>query len=111
MSGLYRISAVLLFSVCIMPAHAEIFSEAHKLGAFSGAMRFCENKYETHEGRYKWARLRVALEVSEMSGKDKTKALLASDNARRKGTYLGNRLSRGECEALLKLGEWKRFSR
>lgn len=55
--------------------------------------------------------VRVVREVSEMSGKNKTKALLASDNAERKGTYLGNRLSRKECESLLKMGEWKRFSR
>ncbi|MEG2042243.1 MAG: hypothetical protein RR068_14195, partial [Hafnia sp.] len=93
------------------PARADLFSEAHKLGAFSGAMKFCEKEFETKEGRYRLARLRVAKEVSDMSGKNKTKALLASDNAERKGIYLGNKLSKRECESLLKAGEWKRFSR
>ncbi|MGL6436421.1 hypothetical protein [Aeromonas rivipollensis] len=102
--------AFLFLSAFVIPAQADIFSEAHKLGAFSGAMKFCEKKYGGKEERYQWARLRVAKEVSGMSGSNKTKALLASDNAERKGTYLGNRLDKRECEGLLKLREWKRFS-
>ncbi|MDQ4429044.1 hypothetical protein PKO51_06620 [Yokenella regensburgei] len=103
---------IFIFSVIVtMPAQAGIFSEPHKLGAFSGAMKYCENKYEAKEGRYRWARLRVAKEVSEMSGQNKTKALFASANAEQKGTYLGNKLNKRECEALLNMSEWKRFSR
>lgn len=110
-SVLYGNALVLFLYFIVPPANAGILSEPHKLGAFSGAMKFCEKKYSDKGGRYQWARLRVAKEVSDMSGKDKTRALLASDNAERKGTYLGNKLDRRECAGLLKLGEWKRFSR
>lgn len=95
----------------IPTVNAEVFSEIHKLGAFSGAMKFCERQYSGNEKRYQWARLRVAKEVGDMSGHNKAKALLASDNAERKGTYLGNRLDKRECEGLLKLREWQRFSK
>ncbi|MBL0560960.1 hypothetical protein [Aeromonas hydrophila] len=90
---------------------ADVFSEAHKLGTFFGAMKFCESTYRDKEDQYRWARLQVAKAVSDMPSKNKTAALFASSNAERKGTYLGNRLDQRECEGLLKLREWKRFSK
>lgn len=93
------------------PAHAKLVHDAHRLGAFAGAMKYCAERYDEREGRYNWARLAVAREVSDMRGKDKIKALTARDFAFERGQFLGNKLSRGECRALLGMSEWRRFSR
>lgn len=85
-------------------------SHEYKLGAFTGAMKYCEEKYED-EGRYKWARLRAAEEFRNMSSSEKLSYGLGRDNANRKGQYLGNKLDGNECRSLLKLSEWKRFSK
>ncbi|MCT7947986.1 hypothetical protein Q4Q54_17670 [Shewanella sp. SP2S2-4] len=85
-------------------------SHEYKLGAFTGAMKYCEEKYED-DGRYKWARLRAADEFRKMSSSEKLSYALGRDNANRKGQYLGDKLDKNECRSLLKLSEWKRFSK
>ena len=45
-------------------------SHEYKLEAFTGAMKYCEEKYEDEE-RYKWARLRAAEEFRNMSSSEK----------------------------------------
>ncbi|WP_028452376.1 hypothetical protein [Chitinilyticum aquatile] len=92
------------------PASA-LVRDAHRLGAFAGAMKYCAERYDEKEGRYGWARLRVAREVDGMSGSNKLRALTARDFAYQRGAFLGNRLDRGECRALLRMSEWKRFYR
>lgn len=108
-----KITLTLLFISALFSAQtqADVFSEAHKLGSFLGAMKYCEKEYDTKGGRYRLIRLRIAREVNDMSGQNKTKALFASSNAERRGTFLGNKLNKKECEALLIMREWKRFYR
>ena len=83
-------------------------SKEYKLGAFSGAMKYCEDKFDDTE-RYKWARLRAAEEFKDMSGAEKFSYGLGRDNANRKGQYFGKKLDKNECRTLLHLSEWKRF--
>ncbi|WP_028454232.1 hypothetical protein [Chitinilyticum litopenaei] len=86
-------------------------TEARRLGAFAGAMKYCAERYDEKEGRYFWARQRVAREVDGMSGKNKLRAIAAGDHAFRTGRFLGDRLDRSECRTLLGMSEWRRFWR
>ncbi|MGL6070309.1 hypothetical protein [Craterilacuibacter sp.] len=93
------------------PAQAKLVNDAHRLGAFAGAMKFCAERYDEKEGRFKLARLSVVRLVDDMRGKDKIKAITARDFAYERGQFLGNKLSRKECRGLLKMSEFKRFVR
>jgi len=93
------------------PAQAKLVHDAHRLGAFAGAMKYCAERYDEKEGRFKLARLSVIREVDDMRGKDKVKAITARDFAYERGQFLGNKLSRNECRGLLKMSEFKRFFR
>lgn len=88
---------------------AQLVSDATRLGAFAGAMQFCEQRYDGPSHRYRWARLRVAQEVSDMGRDERLRALIARDRAREHGRFLGNQLDQRECEALLRMSEWQRF--
>ncbi|WP_068638169.1 hypothetical protein [Thauera butanivorans] len=107
----YRMVASLLLMAFAMPASvlADDRNPAYRLGAFSGAMKYCEERYDEKSVRYGLARLRVAKEVDNFSGKEKLVALTGRDRAYNRGQFLGNRLNRNECRALLRMGEWKRF--
>lgn len=106
--------SLLAFSLLVFSqpsAHAQIVSDPAKIGAFSGAMRYCEDRYEGREGRYRWARLKSAEAISDMRGYERSRALVASMHSYEEGRYLGSKLDRTECRGLLKLSEWKQFFR
>lgn len=91
------------------PARAQLVTDATRLGAFSGAMRFCEERYGGSERRYRFARLRAAGAIDQMSQRDKLRALGARDRAYAGGQFLGNKLDDRECRSLLRMSEWKAF--
>lgn len=93
----------------LVHARDPLVSDPTRLGAFMGAMRYCEDRYEEREGRYRLTRLRVAKEVNRMSSDERLRALAASRISEERGTFLGNRLDKRECRALLSMSEWKRF--
>jgi hypothetical protein len=95
--------------VLMSPAFAQKVSDPTRLGAFSGAMRFCEERYGGSERRFRFARLRVAGAVDDMDGREKFRALAARDIAYERGQFMGNKLDATECKALLRLSEWKAF--
>lgn len=90
-------------------AKAQGSSEAKRLGAFAGAMQYCEDRYDGSERRYRWARMHVAKEVEGMKRDDRRDAIMARDFAKRRGQFLGNKLNERECDQLLRTSEWKRF--
>ena len=89
------------------PAAASDLRDATRLGAFSGAMRFCEERYGGDERRYRLARLRVAADVDGMERREKIRAIAARDRAYERGQFFGNALDRRECRALLRASEWR----
>lgn len=101
---------VFLICICTANVNASVFSDAHKLGAFTGAMKYCEDEYGRDEGRYKISRMKAWSVVQDMSGPDKMKAILGRDSAYRDGRYLGNHLNSRECKSLLRAGEWKNLT-
>ena len=80
-----------------------------RLGAFSGAMKYCEDKYDEKGSRYQRVRMRIAREVDDMSRRNKERALDARDDAYERGRFLGKRLDREECRSLLRQSEWQRY--
>ena len=101
---------VVVFFVSWTPdARAQAVSDATRLGAFSGAMRYCEERFGGSERRYRIARLRAAGAIDGMSSRDKLRAIGARDRAYEGGQFLGNSLDARECRALLKMSEWKAF--
>ncbi|MGL4603264.1 MAG: hypothetical protein ACRCU9_03870 [Iodobacter sp.] len=98
-------AAILLSS----PAWADSRQDAHRIGAFAGAMKYCIENDNNREGRYKMARLRAFKEVDDMSSRRKLDAIAARNLAYDRGRYLGRRLDNNHCRQLVKASEWRRF--
>jgi hypothetical protein len=62
------------------------------MGALSGAMRYCEERYGGSERRYRNPRLRTAKVVDDTSSREKLRALAARERAYESGQFLGNPL-------------------
>lgn len=84
--------------------------EAARLGAFLGAMKYCEDRYEERERRYHRARIRAARELEDMSRGERAQAMRSRERAYDRGQFLGERLDRAGCRGLLRASEWRHFS-
>lgn len=91
------------------PTWADSRQDAHRIGAFAGAMKYCAEHEDSREGRYKLARLSAFKEVDGMSSKRKLDAIAARNIAYDRGRYLGRRLDSNHCRQLVKASEWRRF--
>ncbi|WP_373974243.1 hypothetical protein NT239_11420 [Chitinibacter sp. SCUT-21] len=103
---LFMVSALLLMA---SPTWADSRQDAHRIGAFAGAMKYCAEHEDRREGRYKLARLSAFKEVDAMSSKRKLDAIAARNIAYDRGRYLGRRLDSNHCRQLVKASEWRRF--
>ncbi len=85
-------------------AHAEVFTEAAKIGANAGAMKYCRDNVASGEdrSRYKLLALKSAKEFDTLSGDDKVKALVYR-KAAEDGEYLGDPLTEARCDSIRKL--------
>lgn len=102
-------SILALSSSGYTPVLAQDTDQAFRLGAFSGAMNYCADRYDDRQHRYRWARLRVAEEVSSMGRIDRFRALAARDKVLERGKFFGTTLNSQSCKRLLRAGEWQRF--
>lgn len=106
------LAAMALFAVVPARTHAQLVSDAARLGSFAGAMKFCEERFdERGERRYRWARMRAYSEIDRMDRDQRLRAASARRRAYERGTFLGNPLDREECRGLLRMSEWRRYSR
>ena len=83
--------------------------EAARLGAFLGAMKYCEDRYDEQERRYQRARIRAARELEDMSRGERAQAFRSRERAYERGQFFGDRLDRGGCRSLLRASEWRHF--
>lgn len=106
-----QITVFVLTALMLMatPTWADSRQDAHRIGAFAGAMKYCAEHDDGREGRYKMARLRAFKEVDDMSSRRKLDAIAARNLAYERGRYLGRRLDRTHCRQLVKASEWRRF--
>jgi hypothetical protein len=86
-------------------AGAEVFSEAAKLGANTGAMQYCADHFADadQKNKYKMIRLKLIKEFDDLESGKKTKALVYRKAAEDKGEYLGDKLDKERCDSIRKL--------
>ena len=93
------------FTVIAAPtASADVFSEAAKIGANAGAMKYCRDNIasDSDQSRYKLLALQSAKEYDNLSSDDKVKALVYR-KAAEDGDYLGDRLTEARCDSIRKV--------
>jgi len=97
------VATSLLLSLAV-PGHAQIISDAGKLGANAGAMNFCRDNFMTDDdnGRYGLLVAATTKDFSALGGEDKAKALITK-KAAEDGDYLGKPLDGGRCQSVRKL--------
>lgn len=91
------------------PAVASEREDAYRLGAFAGAMKYCEENHDGSSRRYRWAQLRAFQEISEMRSSARLRAMAARERAMERGQFFGEPLNDRSCQRLLRMGEWQRF--
>jgi hypothetical protein len=105
-------SAIAAVSIAAAPgsAAAQAFAaEATRVGAFAGAMRWCEEHYDDKDYRYRAARRRAGAEIDGMNRLERSEVMRARDSAYRRGAFFGEKLDRRSCYDLLRASEWARF--
>ena len=96
------LAAMALFSVNV---NADVFSDAAELGANTGAMAYCGDKFadKDDDGKYKVLELKLLKEFGDLPDDQKAKALILKKAAEDDGDYLGKRLDEGRCASLRKM--------
>ena len=85
-------------------AAAEVFSEAAKIGANAGAMKYCRDRVASKGDRskYKLLAIKTAKIYDDLDSDEKVKALVYR-KAAEDGDYLGDRLTESRCDSLRKI--------
>ena len=109
LSGAVRMGLLMAAGALCAVAAADEHDQSYRLGAFAGAMRYCEDRHEGPDRRYRWAQLRAFDEIASMARGDRLRALAARERALERGRFFGERLDPRSCHRLLRLSEWKRF--
>ena len=86
-------------------AVADVFSDAAELGANTGAMAYCGDKFadDDDEGRYKMLHLKLLKEFGDLPDDQKAKAIVLKKAAEDDGDYLGKKLTSDRCSSLRKM--------
>jgi len=84
--------------------HADVISDAAKIGANAGAMDYCEKRIARGDDKSKYKLLSISTykEFDDLDSSDKTKALVYK-KAAEDGDYLGDPLDEGRCDSLRKM--------
>ena len=85
-------------------ATADVFSEAAKIGANAGAMKYCKDKVASgnNRGKYNLLAIEAAKRYDNLDRDDKRRALVTR-KAAEDGDYLGDPLTKKRCDSLRKL--------
>lgn len=101
-----QISTVALVAAAMAhDAGADVFSDAAELGANTGAVAYCGDRFadDDDDGRYKILRIKLLEEFEALPDDQKAKALVLKKAAEDDGEYLGKRLDEDRCTSLRKL--------
>lgn len=102
--------AVLALAAYPSGGSAQAFAaEATRIGAFAGAMRWCEDHHDGRDHRYRAARRRAGAEIDGMNRIERSEVVRARDSAYRRGAFFSDRLDARSCRDLLRASEWARF--
>ena len=85
-------------------ATAEVFSEAAKIGANAGAMKYCKDKVASgdNRGKYNLLAIEAAKRYDDLDRNEKRRALVTR-KAAEEGDYLGDPLTKKRCDSLRKV--------
>lgn len=85
-------------------ANADIVSDAAKLGANTGAMKYCRDKIASDDdrGKYNLLVLKTTEEYGDLDSDEKLKALVFR-RAAEDGDYLGDPLTEDRCDSIRKI--------
>ena len=100
--ALVVLGSVLVFAMGT--ATADVFSEAAKIGANAGAMKYCKDKVASgdNRGKYNLLAIEAAKRYDDLDRGDKRRALVTR-KAAEDGDYLGDPLTKQRCDSLRKL--------
>ena len=100
--ALVTFGSVLVFAMGT--ATADVFSEAAKIGANAGAMKYCKDKVASGDdrGKYNLLAIEAAKRYDNLDRKDKRRALVTR-KAAEDGDYLGDPLTKNRCDSLRKV--------
>jgi hypothetical protein len=97
-----------LLMITAGPVSAKVFSESAKLGANTGAMKYCADNFANgNEKKYKLLRLKTLKEYDGLESDEKAKALILRKAAEDKGEYLGDKLDKKRCDSIRKILQLK----
>lgn len=84
--------------------HADVISDAAKIGANAGAMEYCEKRIARGDDKSKYKLLTISTfkEFDDLDSSDKAKALVYK-KAAEDGDYLGDPLDEDRCDSLRKM--------
>ncbi|WP_448213720.1 hypothetical protein [Colwellia sp. MEBiC06753] len=105
MNKLLAMFMAFAFTIVVPNAKADLLSDATKLGANTGAMAYCADKFgRDDDDRKKYNRLRLLSlkELDKLSGANKIKAIAVKKLAEDKGEYYGKKLDKSRCTSLRK---------
>ena len=102
--------AVLAAGLLLSAAPARAAGSPERIGAFAGAMRWCQERLPGPDARYRRARLRAAQELEGMDRRERARAVAGRDRAFENGRFLGERLDRRSCDRLVRASEWSRYA-
>ena len=88
----------------LVPATADVFSEAAKIGANAGAMKYCKDKVASGDdrGKYNLLAIEAAKRYDDLDRGDKRRALVTR-KAAEGGDYLGDPLTKQRCDSVRRL--------
>ena len=94
-----------LVTMIASPVSAQLFSDAAKLGANVGAMKYCADccADDDDEKKYKLLRLKTLKAFDDLPDDEKAKALIFRKKAEDDGDYLGKKLDKDRCDSIRKM--------
>lgn len=101
----FQMILAMIAASMVIGAGADVFSDAAELGANTGAMQYCGDKFadDDDDGRYKFLRIKLLKEFDALPDDQKAKALVLKKAAEDDGEYLGKRLDKKRCTSLRKM--------
>jgi hypothetical protein len=100
--ALVMLGSVIIFAMGT--ATADVFSEAAKIGANAGAMKYCKNRVASGDDRGKYNLLAIeATKRYDDLDRDEKRRALVTRKAAEDGDYLGDPLTKKRCDSLRKL--------
>lgn len=82
---------------------ADVFSEAAKIGANAGAMKYCKNKVSGDDrGKYNLLAIEATKRYEDLERSEKRRALVTR-KAAEDGDYLGDPLTKQRCDSVRRL--------